>query len=80
MEMGKFLSIKRSEGVILIVFFLFQGNCLGNFSVKAGDSRDSYGRGRFFSAVPEQYLIQPKPTNYWFWKYVYYPVREVTQY
>jgi glycoprotein-N-acetylgalactosamine 3-beta-galactosyltransferase len=46
------------------------GKCMENLGVKAGDSRDSLGRGRFFPSVPEQQIF---PVQKWSW---YYPAEE----
>ncbi|XP_043273847.1 glycoprotein-N-acetylgalactosamine 3-beta-galactosyltransferase 1-like [Venturia canescens] len=52
------------------------GKCLENVGVKAMDTRDPHGRGRFFPFVPEQHLIQsPVDKNFWYWKYIYYPTK-----
>jgi glycoprotein-N-acetylgalactosamine 3-beta-galactosyltransferase len=41
------------------------------------ERRDSLGRGRFFPFVPEHHLISGHmPDDFWYKKYVYYPVSE----
>lgn len=55
------------------------GKCLNNVEVKAIDTRDSYGRGRFFPMIPEHHII-PKlkklEKNTWYWKMAYHETKD----
>ncbi|RWS09588.1 glycoprotein-N-acetylgalactosamine 3-beta-galactosyltransferase 1-like protein, partial [Leptotrombidium deliense] len=48
--------------------------CLHSLSVKAGDSRDALGRGRFFPYSYQEHLIALSILHEsWYPKYIYYP-------
>nr|CAD7453039.1 unnamed protein product [Timema tahoe] len=52
-------------------------NCLQLVGVKPIDSRDSYGRGRFFPFAPQHHLIPGHiDKDFWYTKYVYYESKQ----
>eukprot|EP00096_Caligus_rogercresseyi_P009948 TRINITY_DN3492_c0_g1_i1.p1 TRINITY_DN3492_c0_g1~~TRINITY_DN3492_c0_g1_i1.p1 ORF type:complete len:352 (-),score=80.83 TRINITY_DN3492_c0_g1_i1:461-1516(-) len=52
------------------------GKCLDKLEVKPGDSRDSFGRGRFFPFVPETHIIPGAiEASNWFNSYAYYETK-----
>ena len=55
------------------------GKCMSNLNVSAMDTRDSKGRGRFFPFQPDKHLFSQlwKKKDFWYWKYIYYPVKKV---
>ena len=57
---------------------LEMGRCLERLGVEAGDSRDELGRERFHPFIPEHHLIPGiLPKDMWYWKYNYYPAKQV---
>jgi len=53
------------------------GKCMDMLHVTAGDSRDAYGRKRFFPFIPEHHLIPGAiGKDSWYYKYIFYPEEE----
>ena len=57
---------------------MIAGNCLQNVGVKAMDTRDALGRGRFFTFLPEFHLHGNAHQNHWYWRYIHYPTELVS--
>ncbi|OWF48568.1 Glycoprotein-N-acetylgalactosamine 3-beta-galactosyltransferase 1 [Mizuhopecten yessoensis] len=57
------------------------GQCLEMVGVKAGDTRDSEGKERFFPLRPEDHIVRGNiPKNSWYWSHIYYPHLQVIRY
>ncbi|KAG7308898.1 hypothetical protein JYU34_006168 [Plutella xylostella] len=48
------------------------GKCLDKIGVKAMDSRDSFGRGRFFPFQVRDHLFPNRDDSFWYRKYMFY--------
>lgn len=58
---------------------LLAGVALHRLNVKAMDSRDTLGRGRFFPFTPEGHLFAGSYNpHFWYWTYVYYNTTDVS--
>ncbi|XP_075231193.1 glycoprotein-N-acetylgalactosamine 3-beta-galactosyltransferase 1-like [Lycorma delicatula] len=50
------------------------GFCMESIGAEAIDTRDSFGRGRFFPLVPYDHLIPNRISEEnWYWDHIYYP-------
>lgn len=47
--------------------------------VKAKDTRDNLGRGRIFPFNPEDHLFGDIDPTFWYWDYIYYPIKLVNE-
>jgi hypothetical protein len=48
-----------------------------SLGVEVRDSRDTFGRYRFLPFVPEKHIIMSHANEEWYWKYLYYPQKQV---
>ncbi|XP_059060065.1 glycoprotein-N-acetylgalactosamine 3-beta-galactosyltransferase 1-like [Achroia grisella] len=55
---------------------VLMGKCMELIGVKAMDSRDTFGRGRFFPFRPVAHLFPLYEKDFWYWSYLYYQARE----
>lgn len=52
------------------------GLCMTSINITFGDTRDQYGRGRFFPFSVEKNVVPGFITeNLWYWNYTYYPIK-----
>ena len=58
------------------------GRCMENLGILPGDTRDAYGKGRFFPLAPEKHLNSGLMDNQskWYRKYKFYNSTEVLIY
>ena len=56
------------------------GLCLENVNIKAGDTRDEEGKGRFFPLSPELLLFPNATQPSWYWQYMFYSSLKVNRY
>ena len=53
------------------------GKCMEKLQVAAMDTRDKYGRSRFFPMAPKSHVHLGNDTNHWYWSLAYYPIKQV---
>ena len=53
------------------------GKCLQNLNVTAGDSRDKFGRPRFFALSPDRIIVPgSKDPEIRYWRNQFYPAQD----